>query len=80
MSFKHAPRGLKDERLRFVESGKIGSPSRVVGQIDSHHRVGSFEKFVRLFKEQGSFRLHKSRLHKSMPSARTSRIKGVRSS
>ncbi len=60
MSFKHAPRGLKDEGLRGVESGKIGGPSRVVGQTDSHHCVGAFENFVRLFEEQGSFRLHKS--------------------
>ena len=80
MLFKHAPRGLKDEGLRCVESGKISSPSRVVGQTDSHHCVGAFEKFVRLFKEQGSFRLHKFRLYKSMPSARISCIKGVRSS
>ena len=36
-----------------MESGKIGRPSRVVGQAHSHHCVGAFEKFVRLFEEQG---------------------------
>jgi hypothetical protein len=75
MLFIDAPGSLKDKGLRRVKSGKVGRPSRVVGQSGFHHCVAASEKVTRLF-EIGAGLL----LHRSMPSARIAYINGMRGS
>jgi len=74
MRLRNLAGSLKDQRLRGVKRGEVGSPASGFGELDTGDRMRLSEGLSRLVQILCGFWLHKS-----TPSRRISCISGVRS-